>query len=177
MTQGILLFDSLVAVIALLVGFFLYKFVVDRRRGDAQQTARGIVEAAEREAETRRRVAELELKENELKSRTELEQQARRREAEIEAVERRMLTKEEQVARKLEELDRRLDDYTTKDRGLVTREKAMSDKEARLAVAVDEQRRKLEVIAGLTAEEAKRQLIGQMESEARREAALIGMRL
>ena len=177
MTQGILLFDSLVAVIALLVGFFLYKFVVDRRRGDAQQTARGIVEAAEREAETRRRVAELELKENELRSRTELEQQARRREAEIEAVERRMLTKEEQVARKLEELDRRLDDYTTKDRGLVTREKAMSDKEARLAVAVDEQRRKLEVIAGLTAEEAKRQLIGQMESEARREAALIGMRL
>ena len=46
MTQGILLFDSLVAVIALLVGFFLHKFVVDRRRSDAQQTARRIVEAA-----------------------------------------------------------------------------------------------------------------------------------
>ena len=42
---------------------------------------------------------------------------------------------------------------------------------------MDEQRRKLEIIAGLTAEEAKRQLISQMESEARREAALIGMRL
>jgi ribonucrease Y len=177
MTQGILLFHSLIAVIALLVGFFLHKFVVDRRRSDAQQTARRIVEAAERDADTRRRSVELELKESELKSRTELEQQARRREAEIEAVERRMLTKEEQIARKLEELDRRLDDYTTRDRALAAREKTMTDKEARLAVAVDEQRRKLEVIAGLTAEEAKRQLIAQMESEARREAALIGMRL
>ena len=42
---------------------------------------------------------------------------------------------------------------------------------------VDEQRRKLEPIAGLTAEEAKRQLLAQMEEEARREAQLIAMRL
>src|SRR5207249_10243 len=41
----------------------------------------------------------------------------------------------------------------------------------------EEQRRKLESIASLTAEEAKRQLLAQMEVESRREAQLIGMRL
>ncbi len=173
----ILLFDSLVAIIALVVGFFLHKFVTDRRLGDAQQTAQRIVETAEQVAEARLRAADLQAKEHELKARVELEQEVRRREGEIQAVERRMLTKEEQVGRKLEELDRRLNEQSSRDRSLAAREKTLGDKEARLEVAIEEQRRKLEVIAGLTAEEAKRQLVSQMEAEARREAALIGMRL
>ena len=176
MTQ-ILLFDSVVAVIALVVGFFLHKFVIDRRMGEAQQSARRVIEAAEREAEARLRAAELELRENELKTRTELDQLARRREHEAEAIERRVLAKEEQMARKLDDLDRRLSELTARDRALAGREKVLGEKESRLEVAVEEQRRKLEVIAGLTAEEAKRQLVSQMEGEARREAALIGMRL
>jgi len=174
---GILLYDSIVAVIALVVGFFLHKFVTDRRVGEAHQSAHRIVETAERDAEARLKAAELELKENELKARAELDQVTRRREHEAEAVERRVLAKEEQVARKLEESDRRLNELTTRDRNLSGREKTLGEKELRLEAAVEEQRRKLEVIAGLTAEEAKRQLVSQMEGEARREAALIGMRL
>jgi ribonucrease Y len=174
---GILLFDSIVAIIALVVGFFLHKFVTDRRLGDAQQTAQRIVETAEQAAEARLKAADLQAKEHELKARLELEQEVRRREGEIQAVERRMLTKEEQLGRKLEELDRRLNEQSSRDRSLAAREKTLGDKEARLEVAIEEQRRKLEVIAGLTAEEAKRQLVSQMEAEARREAALIGMRL
>jgi ribonuclease Y len=174
---GILLFDSIVAVLALVVGFFLHKLVTDRRVGEANQSARRIVETAERDAEARLKAAELELKENELKARAELDQVTRRREHEAEVVERRVLAKEEQVARKLEESDRRLNELTTRDRNLSGREKTLGEKELRLEAAVEEQRRKLEVIAGLTAEEAKRQLVSQMEGEARREAALIGMRL
>jgi len=175
--SGILLFDSVVAVIALVVGFFLHKFVIDRRLGDAQQSARRIVEVAERDAHARLKAAELQLKESELKARSELDQQTRRREHEIEAVERRVVAKEEQVARKLDDQDRRLSELSARDRSLAGREKALGEKESRLEAAVEEQRRKLEVIAGLTAEEAKRQLVSQMEGEARREAALIGMRL
>jgi ribonuclease Y len=175
--SGIVLFDSVVAVIALVVGFFLHKFVIDRRMGDAQQAARGVVEAAERDAAARLKAAELQLKENELKARSELEQRTRQREHEVEVVERRTVTKEEQVARKLDELERRLNELSGRDRSLSGREKSLAEKESRLDAAVEEQRRKLEVIAGLTAEEAKRQLVTQMEGEARREAALIGMRL
>src|SRR5918995_1663859 len=60
---------------------------------------------------------------------------------------------------------------------MTARERAVSETERRLASALEEQRRKLETIAGLTAEEAKRQLLAQMEAEARREAQLTAMRL
>jgi ribonucrease Y len=176
--QGVwIVLDSFIAVLALVLGFILHKWISDRKLGDAGQRAQRIVNDAERDAQTRRKTAELEVKETALKARTEIEAEARARESKVQQLEQRVLSKEEELARKLDQLERRLTESATKDRELVTREKSVGDKESRLASALDEQRRKLEVIAGLTAEEAKRQLLGQMETEARREAQLMAMRL
>jgi ribonucrease Y len=176
--QGVwIVLDSFIAVLALVLGFILHKWISDRKLGDAGQRAQRIVTDAERDAENRRKTAELEAKEIALKARTEIEAEARARESKAQQIEQRVLSKEEELARKLDQLERRLTESTAKDRELVTREKSVGDKESRLASALDEQRRKLEVIAGLTAEEAKRQLLGQMETEARREAQLMAMRL
>jgi ribonuclease Y len=166
-----------VAALALAVGFLLHKASSDRRIGGAEREARRIVETAEREADTRRKAAELEIRESTLKARTAFEEEARRREREIQTIETRILAKEEELARKLDHLERRLDELTGKEKGLTARERTVGDSERRLASAMDEQRRKLETIAGLTADEAKRQLLAQMEDEARREAQLAGMRL
>jgi ribonucrease Y len=166
-----------VAALALAVGFLLHKASSDRRIGGAEREARRIVETAEREADTRRKAAELEIRESTLKARTAFEEEARRREREIQTIETRILGKEEELARKLDHLERRLDELTGKEKGLTARERTVGDSERRLASAMDEQRRKLETIAGLTADEAKRQLLAQMEDEARREAQLAGMRL
>jgi ribonuclease Y len=166
-----------VAALALAVGFLLHKASSDRRIGGADREARRIVETAEREADTRRKAAELEIRESTLKSRTSFEEDIRRREREIQSIEQRILTKEEEVARKLDQLERRLDELTAKEKGLGARERTVGESERRLASAMEEQRRKLETIAGLTAEEAKRQLLSQMEDEARREAQLTAMRL
>jgi ribonucrease Y len=166
-----------VAALALAVGFLLHKASSDRRIGGAEREARRIVETAEREADTRRKAAELEIRESTLKARTSFEEEARRREREIQTIETRILGKEEELARKLDHLERRLDELTGKEKGLTARERTVGDSERRLASAMDEQRRKLETIAGLTADEAKRQLLAQMEDEARREAQLAGMRL
>jgi ribonuclease Y len=166
-----------VAALALAVGFLLHKASSDRRIGGAEREARRIVETAEREAETQRKSSELETRESTLRARAAFEEEARRREREIHTIEQRIVGKEEELVRKLEQLERRLDEYTGKDKGLTTRERTVTESERRLASALEEQRRKLEAIAGLTAEEAKRQLLSQMEDEARREAQLIGMRL
>jgi ribonuclease Y len=166
-----------VTVVALVVGMLVHKQLTDRKIGSAGAQAERIIGTAEREAETRQKTAELEAREMVLKARGEFETDVRRREREMQQIEQRILTKEEQLARKLEDLERRLGEYTSKDRSLAERERGLADKEARLATALDEQRRKLESIAGLTAEEARRQLVAQMEEDARREAALIGMRL
>src|SRR5919197_5583425 len=177
MMNTVLMFDSFVAVLALLIGVLLHKWFNDRRVGEAGGIAKRIIEQAERDAQAARRAAELEAKEAALKLRAELEAEARRRDREVQQVEQRVLSKEEELARKLEQMERRLGELTDRDRGLATREKTLLDKEHRLAAAADEQRRKLEAIAGLTAEEAKRQVLTQVEEDARREAALLGMRL
>jgi len=177
MMNTVLMFDSFVAVLALLIGVLLHKWFNDRRIGEAGSIAKRIIEQAERDAEASKRAAELEAKEVALKLRTELEGEARRRDREVQQIEQKVLAKEEELARKLEQMERRLGELTDRDRGLATREKALLDKEQRVEVAAEEQRRKLEVIAGLTAEEARRQILAQVEEEARREAALIGMRL
>ena len=178
MPQGFwLVIDSLIAVFALLIGFFLHKWITDKRLGEAGQRAQRIVDDAIRDTETRKKAADLEVREATLKARAEFDTEARRRERDIQQVEQRILSKEEQLARKLDDIDRRLSEFTAKDAGVAKREKQVLAEEQRLSFALDEQRRKLEAIAGLTAEEAKRQLLAQMEEESRREAALVGMRL
>jgi ribonucrease Y len=177
MMDSLAWFDSLVGLVALLIGVLLHKWFTDRRLGDAGLAAKKIVADAERDAEGVRKAAELQAREDALKARTALEEDARRSERELKHVEQRILAKEEDLARKLDQLDRRLTESADKERALVGRDRAVAEREQRVAAAADEQRRKLEAIAGLTAEEAKRQLLGQMEDDARREAALLGMRL
>ena len=175
--NSLVMFDSVVAVLALLVGVLLHKWFNDRRLGEAGSVAKRIIEQAERDAQAGKRAAELEAKETALKLRTEVEAEARKRDREVQQVEQRVLAKEEELARKLDQMERRLGELTDKDRGLATREKTLLDREHRVSATVEEQRRKLEAIAGLTAEEAKRQVLAQVEEDARREAALLGMRL
>ncbi len=165
------------AIVFLLLGLAVQKWLGDRKIGDANVRARHIVGDAQREAETFQKSAELEAKEIVLKARAEFEGEVRRRERDIHQIEQRILAKEEQLARKLEDLERRLSDYSGREKSLIDRERVIAEREQRLASAMEEQRRKLEAIAGLTAEEAKRQLVAQMEGDARREAQLIGMRL
>src|SRR6266511_3864765 len=180
-----------VAVLALFVGYFAQKLTTARKLGDAETRAQRILddakrlvdqavrdsEAQVREAEAKVRAGELEAKELMLKVRGELDQEARARQREIQEVERRILQQEEHLGRRLDQLDRRETDAQARERSLAERERAVAANEARLSTAMEEQRRKLEGIAGLTAEEAKRQLLAQMEGEARREAQLIAMRL
>jgi ribonuclease Y len=188
----------LVAVLAVLVGYFGSRAATARTLGDAETRASRILEDAKRlvdqaradadskvrdadtkvrEAEARIRNADLEAKELALRVRGELDQESRARQREIQEVERRVVQQEEQLGRRLDQLDRRESDVQSRDRALVERERGLADKEARLGSAVEEQRRKLESIAGLTSEEAKRQVLAQAEVEARREAQLLGMRL
>jgi ribonuclease Y len=177
MLQAFWVFDSVLIIIAVVLGAILYKWISDRKVGDATERARQILDTAQREAEARTRAGDLEAKEIALKAREELDAEVRRREREIHQIEQRILAKDEQMTRKLDELERRLGAHTTKERALVDRETHLTQKEARLAQAADEQRRKLEVIAGLTADEAKRQLFAALESDVRREATLLQMRL
>lgn len=158
-------------------GIWIGRLLITRQVGATKEQVRRILEEAGREAEVKRKDAAIEAKELVLKARTELEKEVRERQKEIQLIERRFLQKEEQLTRRLDQLDRRDTEYQAREREIETREKTAAELEARCQGLLEEQRRQLERVAGMTAEEAKRQLLAQMEEEARREAILIGMRL
>src|SRR5499426_2290116 len=164
----VLVLLTVVAVLSLFIGYLGHKLAIARTLGDAETRAKSILDEGRRAVEQGR--SDAEAKQMTLKMRSELEQETRARQKEIQGVERRVLQQEEQLARRLDQLDRREQELQGRDRSLTEREKTMIAAEARLNSALDEQRRKLEGIAGLTAEEAKRQLMAQVEEEGKETA-------
>src|SRR5436309_11204912 len=163
--QGVWLsLDAIFAIVGLVVGFVLYKWFSERKIGEARARAETLVREAERDADNRRKTADLDAKEAALKARSASEEEARRRQREIEQIEQRVLAKEEGLARKLDQLERRLTEFAAKERDLGAREKALGEKEGRLATALEEQKRKLETIAGLTAEERSEEHTSELQS-------------
>ncbi|MGK2856316.1 MAG: ribonuclease Y [Thermoanaerobaculia bacterium] len=175
----------LIAVIVGLVGAAimagLYSLSLKKKVGteveDARAEAKRIVDEAKKVAEAKVKEAALEAKEKVIQERAEFEEQTRERTAEIKSAEKRVQQKEENLDKKTQQLDRRNSDLDKKERTLEEREKSVETLEAQIGVLVEEQRRKLEHISGLTVEEAKRDLIRGIENEAKLEAAQLIKRI
>ncbi|PYM78356.1 MAG: hypothetical protein DME03_00795, partial [Candidatus Rokuibacteriota bacterium] len=103
--QGIwLILDSIIAVLALVLGFILHKWISERKLGDASNRAERLIQDAERDAANRLKSADLEVKEAALQARTVAEAEARQRENKIQQIEQRVLTKDDELTRKLDQL-------------------------------------------------------------------------
>jgi ribonucrease Y len=142
--------------------------------GSAQQQARSILEDARRQAETTQREAAVEARDAALqirqsaetestRLRSQAEDEARTRMLEVQRREERLLVREEALEGKLTTLDRR-------ESNVAERELAADATRREVDQSLEEQRRRLEQIAGMTAAEAKSVLMKQVEEEAKRDA-------
>jgi len=138
---------------------------------DAEAEAARIITGAEREAETKRKEAVLEVKDKLYQARADFEKENREKRQEIQNQERRLTQKEENIEKKVDLIEKRESDAVRRERELTAREKVATEKEDRFEKGLREQREMLEKIANMTAEEAKRQLMVSMEDEAKFEAA------
>ncbi|MFL6236413.1 MAG: ribonuclease Y [Thermoanaerobaculia bacterium] len=143
----------------------------------AQREAAQVIEDARRQSETQMREAEVAAREKLLQARSEFEKVSRKQRAELEAQERRLTQKGDSLDKRSEELARRDKELSQLDRSLAVREKSVEKREAELERMLAEERIKLEQIAGLTAQQAKDELVRVMEDEARIEAAHIVKRI
>jgi len=168
--------------IVLAVALVLIWAAIFRKRAQAQlEEARlsgeRIIEDARKQAEAHAKEANLEAKEKLLQMRSEFDKQAQQRRDEIKAVEKRLQQKEENLDKKTQQVDSRIAEVEKRDRALNDREKRVESKEGELDSLIEEQRHRLEQVAGLTIEEAKRELIRGIENEAKLEAANIIKRI
>jgi len=147
------------------------------RHRQAEEQARQVVQGAEREAENLVKEAKLEAKDLLFQAKADLEKEQKEARTEQAALEKRLLQREENLDRKVGAVDKREAESQKREQLLARREEAIAAKEAACEKAVKEHRQALERVAGMTVEEAKRQLLGEIESEARLDAAGVAKRI
>ena len=177
--------EILTAILGAIVGAIVISVIwgaVQRKRSsvqlaEAQKQAERIIEDAKKSAEARLKEANLEAKEKMLQARSEFDKKSNVQREEFKVVERRLQQKEENVDRKTQQIEKREGELDKREKSAGQKEKDLEDREQELAQIMDDQRRKLEQISGLTVEEAKKQLIHGIENEAKLEAAQIMKRI
>ena len=169
------------ASVVVLAGLVVWWFFVRRNAQDttqrAEREAEKILEEARREGEAKVREAELAAREKLLQARGEFEKVSRKQRAELEKLEKRLLQKEENLEKNAEEVRQRDKQLAKRDRKMAARERSLEEKGQELDKQLEIQRGRLEQVAGLTAQQAKEELIQAMEADARMEAAHLVKRI
>ena len=136
----------------------------DSKVGSAEEKSREIIDEALKTAETKKREALLEAKEESLKTKNELEKETKERRAELQRYEKRALSKEENVEKKADALEK-------KEADLVRRENILSKRTAEVEAQYEQGIQELERISGLTSEQAKEYLLKSVEEDVKHDTA------
>jgi ribonuclease Y len=145
--------------------------------GRAEEQARAVLRDAERDADARRKEALLDAKERAHDLRVEAEQFARDHRQQIAGVEQVLARREAALADQQQAVERRLQALDRREQELAAREQQAAAEADRGAQLVESLRRELERVAALTRDEAREQLLKEMETDARREAASLVTRI
>ena len=137
----------------------------------AEETGKRIRGEAEREAETLRKSAVVAGKEELIKLRESWEIEARGRREEVEREEKRVQEREAVLDRKFDVLEARDKEIGKRASELGRKEKTVQTREEELDKLIAEERRRLEQLAGMSAQDAKNELIHRLEEEAHADAA------
>ena len=138
----------------------------DATIGNANEKAREIIDEALKTAETKKKEALLEVKEESLKTKNELEKETKERRAEISKYEKRVLSKEETLDRKIEAVEKRDSNITRKEEELGKQKQKVEELEKK-------RQQELERISGLTSEQTKEYLLKTVEDEVKHDTAVM----
>ncbi|MBN2452310.1 MAG: ribonuclease Y [Lentisphaeria bacterium] len=117
---------------------------------------------AEREAEALVKQARVDAKEIVLKAREEFERSTDRRRAEMEKLEERFSAREQNLDRKADLVEERMREIDRREKSLRQQQETQEERERELTAALSRQAEELARIAGMTREDARRQLMDQI---------------
>ena len=148
------------------VGIFFRKKIAESKIESAENEVKRLLENAKIEAENKKKEEIFSAKEEVLKARNELDKEIKERRGEIQLQEKRLIQKEETLERRSENLEKREKELEGKhqeiDRQKVTLEEAFA-----------KQMQELQRISGLSKEEAKKQLLDELEKQVVQEKATL----
>ena len=157
-------------LISLAIGFFVgmitRKKVAESKIESAEKEAKRLVDLAKTQAENMKKEEIIKAKEEIMNNRKELDQEIKERRSEIQKQESRMIQKEENLEKRSNNLEKR-------EKDLDKEYETLENKKSEVNELEDKQMQELQRIAALTTDEAKKQLLLQVEKEITTEKAKI----
>lgn len=153
-------------VVGFLIGYFLMQKVLKERNDATALEAQNALADAQREAESMKREALVEAKDEVLKMKQDAERESKERMKAVRSSENHLNQREQSLDKRTEALDHREHQISSLQGQVDRRAKDVERAEAEVAT-------RLEEVAGLTAEEAKTELLDGLKEECVRESASI----
>lgn len=161
------------SVVFAVVGYLVRKSIAERKISSAEQAAKQIIDDATREAETNKKEAILEVKDEVHKLRSDAERDVRERRNEIQKQEHRLVQKEEILDRKSETLDKKEESLEKREESLAKKQRQVEEMESKMSQLLLDQKQELERVSGLSREEARMIIRQEVEQEVAQESALL----
>ena len=162
---------GIAVALALIVGIITHFATISNLRknaeskiGNAESRAREIIDDAVKTAETTKKEALLEVKEESIRTKNDLEKETKERRAELQRYEKRVLAKEEAVEKRSDALEHRENKMSSK-------EEQLRQREAKVEELSQKRVQELERISGLTSEQAKEYLLKTVEEDVKHDTA------
>ncbi|WP_341838181.1 ribonuclease Y [Chitinophaga pollutisoli] len=163
-----------VGVVALAIGIILGKLIFAKNTHikiqEAEEKANRIVEEGKLTAENIKKDKLLEAKEKYLQMKSEHEKEVMQRNQKISESENRIKQKEQSLNQKNEQMQKQVTENEAIKENLARQIELVNIKRSELEKHQEEHIRRLEKVAGLTAEEARNQLVESLKEEARTQA-------
>lgn len=148
------------------LGYFIRKYIAEAKIKSAEESANKILEDAEIKAESIKREALVEAKEEILKLKNDAERELRDRRNELQRSERRLIQKEESIDKKMESIEK-------KEELVVKKQAEINQLHEKVNELYMKQIAELERISSMTTEEAKEFLLNKVKDEVRHDAAIM----
>lgn len=155
----------------IIAGFFLRKKIVETKISSAEEASSKILADAKKDSDNLKKEAKLQVKEELYRTKAEFEKETRSKRYDLQKLERRLNQKEENLEKKVNLIDQKEIAVAKRDKILTNEEKSVREMEDKYTRALEEQKKQLERISGMTSEEAKKLLMQSLENEAKHESA------
>lgn len=152
-------------------GWYLNARSSQNKIASAQERAKRILEDAEKDGNTLKREKLLEAKDEWYKRKKEFEADVQSKRNKLQTFEKQLISREENVDRKLDLLSKKEIALQAVDKDLVEKRKRIEDKDKELSKLVGEENTRLERISGISREEAKKQLSDNLLETVKTESA------
>ncbi|MDD5454584.1 MAG: ribonuclease Y [Candidatus Ratteibacteria bacterium] len=177
MLTKIWVISAVAGITLFFAGYFLRKFVGEKKIKRAEEQVKKLIADAEGQIEAKRKELQLESKEELYRLRSKSDAEIQKRRQELFAREEKILHREENLDRKLELWEQKEREFDARTEKIKEKEKLLLEKDNALQQIIQEEKTNLEKISHLSEEEARKLLLERIEQELKEKRAILTKRM